>query len=387
MAVDNRYSDMYMQRAEPGPEHIRQHPGMYIGSTDSRGLHFLLFGLIDLAITESSAGYGQTIQVILHDDGSVSVIDDGRGLDPSREPGIEAIFIHGAGSTGSGHWFDRFAYMIAAALSEWLQIETHCDGQTYRWELRQGVPTGPVRSCGPTEDSGLMIRFQPDPTIFSDTQFNRETIRERLRELAFLHPKARIVLQDEEAATEDWAFPDGIRAFVRWLNEGRETLHSEILVVDGNDHGVRYEVGLQWCQDHEPIERLYVNDELAPLGGRPITGLRAAVTRTVNKYIRKHAPGSPTVKEAHTRGCLTAIITLWLAAPRFEGAIKGRLINEEARTVIETGVGRFLREYFASNLEVADRIARAAIQEAEAEAASKAARRVLRERQAREDAE
>jgi DNA gyrase subunit B len=349
-----------------GLEHVRHRPGMYIGDIGQEGLHRILFQLAASSIKESVEGYGHSLRVALKVDGSVEVSDEGRGIAvPSKptlgKPVLERLLTEIMTGPGRGgrDWLD---YTIANALSEWFQIETRHDGEAFCQEYRRGEPVAPLRQVGACSGSGVKVTFKPDPAIFPDPRLSYGVIRDRLLQYAFLHSNLRVSVSEEATGEEErFEFEDGVRSLVQMLNRGQQPIHAEVLVVRGEEAGVEYEVALQWRQERDEITRSFVNDEETNLGGTHVAGMRDAVTRSINSFIRKRGKTDVRVlKGSEARRGLTGVVSVRMARPGFWGATKDRLVSPEAQTVIATGLGRFLRQLFASNSVVAEAIVRPA---------------------------
>jgi DNA gyrase subunit B len=228
----------------------------------------------------------------------------------------------------------------------------------------------------PATGTGLSITFRPDPIIFGDARFDPNRIRARFREYAFLNAGICFTFSNRQIQTEDaFEFADGIADLVRWLNIDRQPLHPDMFVTRGEVEGIRYEIGLQWCQNEETLERVYVNDEFLPHGGTAISGMRAGITLAINRFIRNHLPDAKAVKGEHTRMGLTAVGSIRMTDPIFESATRLRLANPEVERILRAAIGKFLRNAFAANPVIAGLIARRTIFDAEAEVKAREARK------------
>ncbi len=350
-----------------GLEHVRKRPGMYIGDVGSRGLHWMLFQLVADSLAEAAEGYGRSLGVVLKPDGSLVVEDEGRGIDPTPHPVLgkpllqavlTEILAPGAGPPGR-NWLD---YAVANALSEWLLMESRHSGQVFRQEFRGGEPVAAPQQIGTCSSSGIRLAYKPDPIIFTDSRCSYSVVRDRLREYAFLHSGVRVSVSDEATGEmERFDFEDGIRAFVQWLSRGHQPVHPDVLVVRGEQEGVKYEVGLQWCQEEDEVMRSFVNDHETTYGGTHVSGFRDAVTRSLNTFIREQGPQDGRVLEGdQARSGLTAVVSVRLARPEFAGATKSSLQNIEAHRAVGAGVRRFLQRLFESNPGVAEAVVQAA---------------------------
>ncbi|VTT97196.1 dna gyrase subunit b : DNA gyrase subunit B OS=Methanosalsum zhilinae (strain DSM 4017 / NBRC 107636 / OCM 62 / WeN5) GN=gyrB PE=3 SV=1: DNA_gyraseB [Gemmataceae bacterium] len=354
------------------PAHIRMNPGMYIGNVRTEGLHAMLLGIVGEFLGSVGPHAGRTLAVTLHPDGSVQVADsfpraDFRGTRSLTEAFRETFWLPG------WPWLQSAS---ANALSEWCEVEADHAGHRHRQKYDRGQPTGDGGIVGPARGEGLTISFRPDASVFESVQFHPDIIRERLREYAFLNAGVRFTLTDNVTGTiEVFEFAGGVADFVRWLNVGSQHLHPGVLFTRGEVGDVRYEVAMQWCRTDETIERLYVNDRIAPLGGTPITGIRTGVTRVVNAFIRNYLPDAAPAKGSNVRNGLTAVVSVRMTDPWFEGATRSRLGNHEAEGILAAAVSELLRREFAANPAVAEQVAWAAIADAEAEAVEKRRRK------------
>lgn len=299
-------------------------------------------------------------------DGLVEIQDQGRGIDPAPHPVLgkpllQAVltefFAPGAGPPGR-NWFD---YVIANALSEWLLLETQYEGQVFRQEFRRGEPTATPEQIGTCSGSGVRLAYKPDPIIFTDSRCSYAAVRDRLREYAFLHSGVQVSVSDETTGDmERFEFEDGILAFVQSLNRDRRPVHPDVLVVRGEQEGVKYEVGLQWCREPHENMRSFANDHETTCGGTHVSGFRDAVTRSLNSFIRDQGRHELRVLEGdQTRNGLTAVVSVWLPQPQFLGATRSMLENMEAHRAVGAGVRRFLKPYFEVNPAVAEAIVQA----------------------------
>jgi DNA gyrase/topoisomerase IV subunit B len=337
---------------------------MYVGSTDERGLFYLLFDLVSESLAEAVAGYGRSIRVALRADGSAEVADDGRPM-----PEVERAFTRSGYGRGddnpylTAHGLQDFGYMVANALSERLSVVARSDGSTYQHSFRSGDTHAVVQSGGPPGARGLTVTFRPDPLIFGDAQFDASAVRYRLRQLAFLHCGVRITFTDETSGTHDeFEYADGIREYVKLLNEHRQLLHADVIMLHGEEQGVRYEIGLQWCAEADEMQIGFANHYHPPHGGTHMRGLRAGAAAGVSDFIRQKGPMPEQLRSDDIRAGLTAVVSVWLREPMYMGATRSHLGNPEAETVVESAVRRGVCEFFEANRAVADRVIRAAIE-------------------------
>jgi DNA gyrase subunit B len=377
------YSEEHIQ-ALTGLGPIRRRPAMYIGSTDAHGLSHLLFEIITNSLAEAVAGYGRAVRIALRADGSAEVADDGRIL--PNDTAVDHVFaLIGTGHRGYRPYpggRDYLCYAMANALSERLDVAVRSDASRYQHSFRRGVTHVVLQSGGPPGDRGLTIAFRPDPLIFGDAQFDADAIRNRLRQLAFLHSGIRITFSDESTGTQDeFEYADGIREYVRFLNEGHHPLHPDVIVLRGEEQGIRYEVGLQWCADESEMRMSFANHYYTQDGGTHATGLRSGAISGLADFIRQHAPPADEFRGDDLRSGLTAVVSVWLREPQFAGARRTHLNNPEVETVVTSAVRSGVRTYFEANREAAERVVRAVVAARDARVAARAERQ--KKRQAR----
>jgi DNA gyrase subunit B len=328
-----------------GIDHVRYRPGMYIGDTGARGLTYLLFSLVSESLAEVAAGRGNEVRVILRADGSAEVSDDGRPM-----PNVEAAFTEfNAGGRGDVSPYQSRTgvhdgtYFVANALSERLTVVARAAGSAYTHAFRRGVTDAAFPNAGPPDGNELTVTFRPDPDIFGAAQFDPAEVRERLRELAFLHSGVRFAFTDASGTRDVFECGDGIRAFLEHLTAARAPLH-DALIVRGEDAGVRYEIGLRWCAAAGEV-RSFVNGgrtaggthERGALAGA-VAGLRAALPLAA----------SDGFKADDLRAGLTAVVSVWLREPRFMGAMRTELGNAEVEGVVRSAVRAGVGAYFAA---------------------------------------
>jgi DNA gyrase subunit B len=371
-----------------GLEAVRHRPVMYIGSTGARGLSHLLFELVSDSLTETVNGYGRSVRVALRADGSAEVADDGRALpthDPPRgAPTVEQLFTEFCygkvdsvpPARGNLH------HTVTSAVSEWLRVAVRNDGRVSQHTFRRGVADAAVQSAGPAGDRGLTITFRPDPLIFGPAQFDADAIRARLRWFAFAHSGIRITFFDETTgARDEFEYADGIRECVRALNTDRSPLHPDAILLRGEVEDVRYEVGLQWCANDEEAWMSFANGSPTPTGGTHTNGVRSGVIRGMHDFICEHALQSGEFRGDDLRAGLTAVVSVWLSDPCFEGMLGTRLGNPEVEGIVSHAVQSGVRAYFESNRDAAERVVGAVVAARDARVAARAIRQ--KQRQAR----
>jgi DNA gyrase subunit B len=386
-----------------GLEAVRKRPGMYIGSTGPRGLHHLVYEVVDNSVDEALAGHCGEVRVVLHPDDSCTVSDDGRGipveeLKKEKRPAAEVVLttLHAGGKFGDGGGYKvsgglhGVGVSVVNALSEKLQLEIRRDGRIWRQEYERGKPQGPLAAGETTKESGTTLTFQPDPEVFDEIEFDFETLAERLRETAFLTRGLKIELVDERGQTNSVAFQyeGGIEDFVRHLNENKDTLHRKTIFFDGEEDEGQVEVAMQWNASYQESIFSFANNINTHEGGSHLSGFRAALTRTLNAYAR----GKGLLKEKDgnlggedVREGLTAVISVKLHDPQFEGQTKTKLGNPPVRGLVEETVNRKLAEFLEENPGDARRIITKAIDASRARDAARKARDLTRRKSALEN--
>jgi len=410
MSEDADYGAGQIQVLE-GLEAVRKRPAMYVGSTDDRGLHHLVYEVVDNAIDEALEGHCDDIEVTLHDDGSVSVKDDGRGIpvDTHEEydrPAVEVIMtvLHAGGKFEKGSYeisggLHGVGVSVVNALSERLAVVVWRDGAEWEERFERGEPVGDldrVRDLEPGEETGTLVRFRPDPEIFETTEFDFSTLESRLRELAFLNSGVRISLTDErEAARDDdgeprtvaFEFDGGIREFVRFLNESKSPMHEDVIYVDGADDGIQVEIAVQATEDLQPSIHAFANNINTREGGTHLTGFKTALTRVVNDYATENGllgDLDENLKGQDIREGLTAVISVKHPDPQFEGQTKTKLGNSDTRGVVESTLHEGLSTYFEENPDTARAVISKAVEAAKARKAAKKAEELTRRKSALE---
>src|SRR5690606_26744566 len=398
--MEGIYEAEHIQVLE-GLDPVRRRPGMYIGSTDVGGLHHLIFEVVDNSIDELQNGYGDTITVTILKDGCVRVSDNGRGIPVSihpktGRPAVETVMttLHAGGKFGEDGGYKATGGLhgvgVSAvnALSEWLVVEVRRNGHVYRQSYARGVPTSDLEIVGESDTTGTHIHFLPDSEIFETLDFNTDHILTRLRELAFLHKGVRIYLRDERVGREArFHYKGGIVSFVRHLNKTREVLHKDVIYIEREIDGILVEIAMQYNDGYNEQILAFANNIHTTEGGTHLSGFRSGLTRTVNDYARKQGllkENEENLTGEDVREGCTAVISVRIHDPQFEGQTKSKLGSSEARGAVETALVDGLSTYFEENPTDAKRIVEKAIQAARAREAARKARELTRRKNALE---
>ncbi|PKL51752.1 MAG: DNA topoisomerase (ATP-hydrolyzing) subunit B [Nitrospira bacterium HGW-Nitrospira-1] len=382
---------------------VRKRPAMYIGSTGPEGLHHLVYEAVDNSVDEALAGYCNNIEVILHHDGSCTVIDDGRGIPTGLHPGdsegrtaAEVVLteLHAGGK------FESTVYKISGglhgvgisvvnALSEWLEVEIKQDGQVFQQRFERGKPTGPLTVVGKTKSRGTKVTFKADSEIFEMTEFSYDVLSPRLREMAFLNRGLKISIHDERTdKSNEFIYKGGIVSFVEHLNKNKNVLHPKPVYISGEKDGIFAEVALQYNDSYSENIYTFANNINTHEGGTHLIGFKSALTRTANSYASSSGilkAGKDNVSGDDIREGLTAVISVKLPNPQFEGQTKMKLGNSEAKGIVESIVNDALSTYFEENPSIARKIIEKAVQAARAREAARKARELTRRKGALED--
>ena len=403
MGTENEYGADQIQILE-GLEAVRKRPGMYIGSTSARGLHHLVYEIVDNAVDEALAGYCKNIEVTINPDNSITVEDDGRGIPvgmnhKAGKSALEVVYtvLHAGGKFGGGGYkvsggLHGVGASVVNALSTKLSVEVYKDGQIYGQSYKIGKPDEPVKvidNCS-AEKHGTKVTFHPDPTIFEDTVYDYDTLKQRLRETAFLTKGLRIVLSDarvDPVHTHEFHYAGGIKEFVTYLNKSKEALYPEVIYCEGTRDGVYVEVAMQHNDSYNDATYSFVNNIITPEGGTHLAGFRNALTKTFNTYARANKilkDTEPALTGDDIREGLTAIISIKIEEPQFEGQTKQKLGNSEARGAVDSVVSEQLTYFLEQNPTVAKSICEKSLLAQRAREAARKARDLTRRKTALE---
>lgn len=384
-----------------GLEAVRKRPGMYIGSTSARGLHHLVYEIVDNAVDEALAGYCDSIEVTINSDNSITVIDDGRGIPVGIQkkagiPAVEVVFtiLHAGGKFGGGGYkvsggLHGVGASVVNALSVWLEVEIRQDGKVYKQRFEKGKTMYALKvigECGP-EEHGTKVTFLPDGDIFEETVFDYDTLKVRLRETAFLTKNLRIILKDEREEKHEQVFhyEGGIKEFVSYLNKGKSGLYNEVFYCEGKKDSVYIEVAMQHNDSYTENIYSFVNNINTPEGGTHLAGFKSALTYTLNDYARKKKflkDNESNLSGEDIREGITAIISVKIEEPQFEGQTKQKLGNSEARGAVDNLLREQLTYYLEQNPSIAKTICDKSIMAQRARAAARKARDLTRRKTA-----
>ncbi len=380
-------------------EAVRRRPGMYIGSTGPRGLHHLVYEVVDNSIDESLAGYCDNIEIIIHADNSVTVTDNGRGIPVSahpkvNKPALEVVMtmLHAGGKFGGEGYkvsggLHGVGLSVVNALSEWLEVEVSRNNKIYFQRYERGIPVTELKEIGETDKTGTKTVFYPDPEIFEELDFKFKTLSQRLRELAYLNAGVTITISDEreeETHTEKYRYDGGILSFVRELNKNKDPLH-EALFMEQKMENCEVEIAMQYNNSYVESIFSYANNINTEEGGSHLAGFKTGLTRTLNDYARRFnflKEGEDNFSGDDVREGLTAIISVKLTEPQFEGQTKTKLGNPEMRGIVDTVLSEELISFLEENPPVAKKIMEKCINAAQARQAAKKAREITRRKNA-----
>ncbi|TAL33842.1 MAG: DNA topoisomerase (ATP-hydrolyzing) subunit B [Spirochaetes bacterium] len=397
--MPNEYSADKIQILE-GLEAVRKRPAMYIGSTDTNGLHHLVYEIVDNSIDEALAGFCDTIQVSIHSDNTIEVIDNGRGIPVEAHPvyktsALEIVLtkLHAGGK------FDNDSYKVSGglhgvglsvvnALSEEMTVEVYREGKKYAQNYRRGVPTGKVKQIGEAKKNGTRIWFRPDSKIFESLEYNFDTLAKRLRELAFLNAGIKIVLRDDRGKGKEsiFQFKGGIVSFIQHLNENKNSITKKTIFFHANRDKVDIEVALEYIDTYNETVYTYANNINTKEGGTHLIGFKSALTRVLNDSLKKEGLDKkmPQLTGDDVREGLVAIVSVKLPQPQFEGQTKMKLGNNDVKGIVESATNENLGQFFEENPQVVRKILEKCILSAQARLAAKKAKELTRRKSALE---
>ena len=379
-----------------GLEAVRKRPGMYIGSTSAKGLHHLVYEIVDNSVDEALAGYCDHIEVTINKDNSITVVDNGRGIPvgiqaKAHKPAVEVVFtiLHAGGKFGGGGYkvsggLHGVGASVVNALSEWLEVNVYVDGYEYYQRYERGKVMCELQKIGPTEKRGTTVHFLPDKEIFEETVFDYKVLKQRLREIAFLTKGLRISLTDvreEGPILSSFHYEGGIREYVAYLNKANTPLYDEIIYCEGEKDGVLVEVALQHNDGYNENVYSFVNNITTPEGGTHLVGMRSALTKTFNDYARKNKllkDNEQSLTGEDIREGLTAIVSIKIGEPQFEGQTKQKLGNSEARGAVESIVSDKLSVFLEQNPAIGKLIVEKSVMAQRARDAARKARDLTR---------
>lgn len=391
-SVKGQYSASQIQVLE-GLEAVRKRPSMYIGSVSSRGLHHLVSEVVDNSIDEALAGFCTDIDVVIEKDNSITVRDNGRGIPvdmhKTGKPAIEVVMtvLHAGGKFGDGGYkvsggLHGVGVSCVNALSEKMDVEVHRNGKAYGIEFSRGKTVRPLYEKGPAEGTGTMVHFKPDDTIFTETVYDYDTLRLRLRELAFLNKGVSITLKDERSGREEkFHFEGGIIEFVRYVDQNKDKINAEPIYVEGVKDTTIVEMAMEYTDSYNENIFTYVNNINTEEGGTHLSGFKQALTRAINDYARKAGllkDNDDNLGGDDCREGLTAVLSLKVAEPQFEGQTKTKLGNSEVRGIVDNLVTAQLEEFFEENPAEAKKIVNKVVLASRARAAARKARDLTR---------
>ena len=397
-AVSGSYNAEQIHVLE-GLEAVRKRPAMYIGSTSARGLHHLVYEVVDNSIDEALAGHCTEMKVIIHADNSITVIDNGRGMPvdmmkKEKKPAVEVIMtvLHAGGKFGDGGYkvsggLHGVGVTCVNALSEHMEVEVRRGGKCYGIEFKQGKTSKKLYEKGTAEDTGTTVHFKPDASIFTETEYSYDTLRLRIRELAFLNKGITITLSDErpEGRTESFHFAGGIIEFVEFVDQNKDKINAKPIYLEGEKNSIIVEVAMQYCDTYNENVFTYVNNINTEEGGTHLSGFRKALTRTINNYARANKllkDNEDALSGDDVREGLTAVLSLKVPNPQFESQTKIKLGNSEVMPIVDSLVGDTLAEFMEENPAVAKKIVEKGIVAARARLAARKARELTRRKNA-----
>ncbi len=397
-AVSGEYNAAEIQVLE-GMEAVRKRPGMYIGSTSTSGLHHLVYEIVDNAIDEALAGYCTEIHVTIHNGNSITVTDNGRGIPvdiqaQTGKPALEVVYtmLHAGGKFGGGGYkvsggLHGVGASVVNALSEWLRVQVHKNGNIYEMKFSRGKVTQPMTIIGSTDHTGTIVTFQPDPEMFDDLIYNYETLHTRMREQAFLNGGIRIIMKDEREGQEqqdEMYYEGGIRSFVEFINQHKSPIHNDVIYMAGEQEDSMAEIAMQYTDSYNEVILSFANNIHTPDGGMHEEGFKRALTNALNTYGRKAKilKEDEKVSGDDCREGLTCVISVKLVEAQFEGQTKAKLGNSEIRTLVNSVVSEKLEIFLEENPSVGRAILEKAMTAARAREAARRARENIRRKNA-----
>ena len=397
-AVSGEYNAAEIQVLE-GMEAVRKRPGMYIGSTSTSGLHHLVYEIVDNAIDEALAGYCTEIHVTIHNGNSITVTDNGRGIPvdiqaQTGKPALEVVYtmLHAGGKFGGGGYkvsggLHGVGASVVNALSEWLRVQVHKNGNIYEMKFSRGEVTQPMTIIGTTDHTGTIVTFQPDPKMFDDLVYNYETLHTRMREQAFLNGGIRIIMKDEREGQEqqdEMYYEGGIRSFVEFINQHKSPIHNDVIYMAGEQEDSMAEIAMQYTDSYNEVILSFANNIHTPDGGMHEEGFKRALTNALNTYGRKAKilKEDEKVSGDDCREGLTCVISVKLVEAQFEGQTKAKLGNSEIRTLVNSVVSEKLEIFLEENPSVGRAILEKAMTAARAREAARRARENIRRKNA-----
>lgn len=396
--VNGSYGAQQIQVLE-GLEAVRKRPGMYIGSTSSKGLHHLVYEVVDNSIDEALAGYCDRVEVTIHQDNSITVTDNGRGIPVDMhevgKPAVEVVLtvLHAGGKFGGEGYkvsggLHGVGVSVVNALSEWLEVEVKRNGKAHTIRFERGMTARELQVTGETEKTGTKITFKPDKEIFEETEYHFDTLRNRLRELAFLNKGITIVLSDERTSeSQEFHYEGGIISFVEYLNESKDAVHNKVIYLNGSKDTTVAEIAIQYNDGYSENVFSFVNNINTQEGGTHLSGFKTALTRSINDFGRKYnvlKDNDENLSGDDVREGLTSVISVKIREPQFEGQTKTKLGNSEVRGIIDTIVSEGLNEFFEENPAVTKKIIEKAVMASRAREAARKARELTRRKNALE---
>jgi len=397
--MSQAYDENQIQILE-GLEAVRKRPGMYIGSTSAKGLHHLVYEIVDNAVDEALAGFCDDIIVTIHKDNSISCLDNGRGIPigihPQKGiPAVEVVFtiLHAGGKFGGGGYkvsggLHGVGASVVNALSEWLIVRIHHEGQTHEQKYERGEPLNKLSVIGDTDLRGSFIHFKPDHQIFEELVYSFDTLRQRLQETAFLTKGLKITLIDERENQEQevsYLYKGGIKEFVQYINRNKTPLYDDIFYCDVEKENVLVEIALQYSDEYHESVYTYVNNINTEDGGTHLTGFRTALTKVINNYAKSNGilkENESGLSGEDVREGISAVVSIKVENPQFEGQTKAKLGNSEAKTAVESALSEYLEYYFEERPAIARTIIEKAVLASRARDAAKKARELVRRKSA-----